>query len=32
MKTKVNPYKVQGEINYDRLIKEFGIKKSTNLS
>ncbi|MCD4771008.1 tryptophan--tRNA ligase [archaeon] len=26
-KTKVNPYEVQGEINYDRLIKEFGIKK-----
>ncbi len=25
--TKVNPYEVQGEINYDRLIKEFGIKK-----
>ncbi|MBT6956651.1 tryptophan--tRNA ligase [archaeon] len=26
-KTKVNPYDVEGEINYDRLIKEFGIKK-----
>jgi len=26
-KTKVNPYEVKGEINYDRLIKEFGIKK-----
>lgn len=24
---KVNPYDVEGEINYDRLIKEFGIKK-----
>ena len=27
MKTKVNPYEVQGEVDYDRLIKEFGIKK-----
>ena len=26
-KTRVDPYEVQGEINYDRLIKEFGIKK-----
>ena len=25
-KMKVNPYDVQGEINYDRLISEFGIK------
>lgn len=27
METKVNPYEVEGEIEYDRLIKEFGIKK-----
>jgi len=27
MKTRVDPYEVQGKINYDRLIKEFGIKK-----
>ena len=27
MKTRVDPYKVQGEIDYTRLIKEFGIKK-----
>jgi tryptophanyl-tRNA synthetase len=26
-KMKVNPYNVEGEINYNRLIKEFGIKK-----
>ncbi len=25
-KMKVNPYDVQGEVNYDRLISEFGIK------
>jgi len=27
MKTRIDPYEVQGEINYDRLIQEFGIKK-----
>ncbi len=27
VKTKMNPYEVEGEINYDRLIDEFGIKK-----
>jgi tryptophanyl-tRNA synthetase len=27
IKNKVNPYKVQGKVNYDRLIQEFGIKK-----
>ena len=25
----VNPYEVEGSIDYDRLIKEFGIKKLT---
>jgi tryptophanyl-tRNA synthetase len=30
MKTKVNPYDVEGEVNYSRLIKEFGIKKIDN--
>jgi len=27
MEQKVNPYDVEGDIDYDRLIKEFGIKK-----
>jgi len=27
---KVNPYNVEGDINYDRLITEFGIKKIDN--
>ena len=27
MKTRVDPYEVEGEIDYDRLIKKFGIKK-----
>ena len=27
MKAKVNPYEVEGKVDYDRLIKEFGIKK-----
>ncbi|MCK4650025.1 tryptophan--tRNA ligase [Candidatus Pacearchaeota archaeon] len=27
MKTRVNPYEVEGKIDYDRLITEFGIKK-----
>jgi tryptophanyl-tRNA synthetase len=29
-KTTVNPYNVDGKIDYDRLIKEFGIKKIDN--
>ena len=27
---KINPYEVEGEINYDQLISKFGIKKLTN--
>jgi tryptophanyl-tRNA synthetase len=27
MKTKINPYEVEGKIDYDRLIQKFGIKK-----
>jgi tryptophanyl-tRNA synthetase len=27
MKNKVNPYEIKGKIDYDKLIKEFGIKK-----
>lgn len=30
MTMKVNPYDVEGEIDYDRLIQEFGIKKIDN--
>jgi tryptophanyl-tRNA synthetase len=30
MAQKVNPYEVQGEIDYDKLIKEFGVKKITS--
>ena len=29
MTEKVNPYEVEGKINYERLIKEFGVKKLT---
>ncbi len=29
MTEKVNPYEVGGKINYDKLIKEFGVKKIT---
>lgn len=29
MKQKVNPYEVEGKIDYDKLIKEFGVKKIT---
>ena len=29
MSQKVNPYQVEGKINYDRLVKEFGVKKIT---
>ena len=29
MPAKVNPYEVSGKVDYDRLIKEFGIKKLT---
>ena len=28
-KQKVNPYEVKGEVDYDKLIKEFGVKKIT---
>ena len=27
MKNKVNPYEVKGQINYEKLIREFGVKK-----
>ncbi len=27
--TKVNPYEVEGKIDYDRIVKDFGIKKLT---
>lgn len=29
MSSKINPYEVEGKIDYDRLIKEFGINKLT---
>lgn len=29
MKSKVNPYQVEGKVDYDKLIKEFGVKKIT---
>ena len=27
VKMKVDPYEVKGDLNYDRIITEFGIKK-----
>jgi len=29
MPQKVNPYEVEGKIDYDKLIAEFGVKKIT---
>jgi tryptophanyl-tRNA synthetase len=30
MVNKVNPYEIEGKVNYDKLIKEFGVKKLDN--
>jgi len=29
MEPKINPYEIEGEINYERIIQEFGIKPLT---